>query len=754
MPRRRRPHEPARPPAAAEPRPRAGRLSAGVVEGFYGPPWRHEERLALLDAAPGLGLDTYLYAPKDDPWHRERWREPYPDAALARLGELASRAAAAGVAFVWSVAPGLSMRYSDDAEHAALAAKAEQVRAAGVGDVWLLFDDVPYDLPHPEDVAAYGPGQAGSGRAHGEAAARFRDAFLLPHGRTGPMTVCPTDYAGCGPSPYRDALAATLPVDARVLWTGRDVVVGSVSREDVLAAAAAFGRRVVLWDNFPVNDFDRTRLFLGPLTGRPADVDGLPLDGIVANAMIEALPSRLPLATVGAWARDPAGYDPARAAADALVAVAGSATGVVGPLVRACGAWPPGAPRDPGLTRALDAALARDPEALAEVEERMRALAGCAGSAGDNGAWHGEARHGGAPDRAAQGPAARDRGARDAEDLVAALRPWLDAAAHAGAAGLAACALLRGGGDTAAARAALDRVETDFPDVLRGDVARFVRAALGVAAERVGSAQEEGPAGTGADVDRPGVERRREDRPGAGRVAADPGHPAAAGAGAGRSAVLVAGAEPSAGDEATAGWLRSRGLGVRVAAAWPPPDDTAVDLVVLTPTAPAAAAAALAVADVPVLAWGRLVSLGVAAESGVLLDRDRVQLEDGGSGGPGVAVHRGAGRLTWCDPVPGARVLARAPEPEPRPVLVEVPAGTRLTTGDPAPAARTVAFLTDDGAARWLLTDDGRSLLDEALARLLRDPAGSTRTDTPGVSVRVDAPDPQESRGRLPRRAR
>ena len=23
-------------------------------------------------------MNTYLYAPKDDPYHRERWKEPYP----------------------------------------------------------------------------------------------------------------------------------------------------------------------------------------------------------------------------------------------------------------------------------------------------------------------------------------------------------------------------------------------------------------------------------------------------------------------------------------------------------------------------------------------------------------------------------------------------------------------------------------------------------------------------------------------------
>ncbi len=624
------------------------RLSAGVVEGFYGPPWPHDERLALLSAAPALGLDTYLYAPKDDPWHRERWREPYPAAELGRLGELAERAADAGVTFVWSVAPGLSMRYTDEADHDALVAKAEQVRSAGVHDVWLLFDDVPYGLPHPADEAAYGPGRGGSGRAHGEAARRFRDAFLEPAGLTHPMTVCPTDYAGCGPSDYRDGLAETLPDDARVLWTGADIVVGTVTRQDVADAAAAFRRRLVLWDNFPVNDFDRTRLFLGPLTGRPGDVEDLPLDGIVANAMIEAVPSRLPLATVGTWARDPASYDAEAAGAAALAAVAGDRAPLVGPLVRACGTWPPDAPRDAGLAAAMDAAVRGDAGAREVVAGRMRELAEAAPSAADDG-----------------------------DPLVEGLRPWLTAAARTGAAGLAACALLRGDGDAATARAALDLVETEFPDVLRSDVARFVRGALAA----VGAAVD-GVAGVRGDAHR---------------------------------AVLVTGPEPTPGDRATAGWLRLRGLDVRVASTWPPADHAEVDLAVLTPDAPAAAAGSLADAAVPVLAWGRLVTLGVARESGVLLDRDRL-VPDGAAP---VRVHRGAGRLTWCEPVAGARVLARAPEPEDRPVLVEVAAGTPLTTGRPAPAPRTVVFLTGDGAARWLLTDAGWAVLDAALDRLL-----------------------------------
>lgn len=48
----------------------------GSVEGFSGPPWSHAERLGLLGFARAVGLNEYVYAPKDDPFHRERWRDP------------------------------------------------------------------------------------------------------------------------------------------------------------------------------------------------------------------------------------------------------------------------------------------------------------------------------------------------------------------------------------------------------------------------------------------------------------------------------------------------------------------------------------------------------------------------------------------------------------------------------------------------------------------------------------------------------
>src|SRR4051812_10562713 len=123
----------------------------GTVEGFYGPPWSHADRLAHLQFSAEVGLNTYVYAPKDDPHHRVRWREPYPAAELARLSALAASARRLGVRFVYAISPGLSMGFAEDDDHRALIAKATQLADAGVEEFALFFDDVPAELTRPEE---------------------------------------------------------------------------------------------------------------------------------------------------------------------------------------------------------------------------------------------------------------------------------------------------------------------------------------------------------------------------------------------------------------------------------------------------------------------------------------------------------------------------------------------------------------------------------------------------------------------------
>jgi len=279
----------------------------GVIEGFYGAPWTHEERLDLIAFCGREGLTTWVHAPKDDPFHRTRWREPYPDEELGRLGELVAATARHGVRFAYAVAPGLDMRYAHDDELELLVAKCEQVRSVGVETVQLLWDDVEHDLHCPEDEERYGGEERPSAAAQADVGNRFRAAFPQPE----PLVVCPMGYAGTGDSPYRRVFRRLLDEEVVVYWTGPEVVSLAIAREELDAAVERFGgRELLLWDNYPVNDFEPERLFLGPLRGRDARLAGGRCAGLVANAMLQAVPSKLALATVADFLRDPDGYEP------------------------------------------------------------------------------------------------------------------------------------------------------------------------------------------------------------------------------------------------------------------------------------------------------------------------------------------------------------------------------------------------------------------------------------------------------------
>ena len=57
------------------------RWGGGVIEGFYGKPWTRQERSQVFAWMAASGLQTYFYAPKDDPHHRSIWRQPLPEPA-------------------------------------------------------------------------------------------------------------------------------------------------------------------------------------------------------------------------------------------------------------------------------------------------------------------------------------------------------------------------------------------------------------------------------------------------------------------------------------------------------------------------------------------------------------------------------------------------------------------------------------------------------------------------------------------------
>jgi hypothetical protein len=281
----------------------------GVVEGYYGRPWSGDARRAVIRHCARQGLRAFVYGPKNDPWHRDRWREPYPADALADLAATARVAHAVGTRFVWAVSPGLDMRWADADDRRALEAKLAQLVAAGVRDVALFVDDVPEALGDADAAAFGGADGPAVARAHADVANAV-DAWLRARGLDGLAFVVPTDYAGVAESPYLAELGARLGRGLPIGWTGPAVLCPTIGADQARARRRATGGHpVVLWDNYPVNDVVLSNsLHLGPLTGRDPSLPA-ELAGHLFNPMTQPFASLVALDTAAAWCRDPAGYD-------------------------------------------------------------------------------------------------------------------------------------------------------------------------------------------------------------------------------------------------------------------------------------------------------------------------------------------------------------------------------------------------------------------------------------------------------------
>ena len=128
-----------------------GEFISGVIEGFYGEPWKPAERVQLFHRMAAWGLNTYLYAPKDDLKHRALWREPYTAPEAAAMEDLIRAAEERGIRFVYALSPGLDIRYTNPVDEEALRRRFEQLLDLGVRHFALLFDDIP-DRMHEEDL--------------------------------------------------------------------------------------------------------------------------------------------------------------------------------------------------------------------------------------------------------------------------------------------------------------------------------------------------------------------------------------------------------------------------------------------------------------------------------------------------------------------------------------------------------------------------------------------------------------------------
>lgn len=285
----------------------------GYIEGFYGTPWTAQQRLEMLRFMAAAGENTYYYAPKDDPYHRKYWKEPYPDKEFAQLKKTVDTARESGIDFHYCIAPGLSMCYSSDEDLSALFGKTESLYDIGIRGFGLLLDDIPEELFYEQDKNIYGEAV----NAHIDLCLKYYER-LKQFPEVCHLTVCPLQYCGKGTESYITKFASALPEDVSVFFTGADICSKELTSREAEIFYRSTGHRPLYWDNYPVNDAEMFKeMHLSPLTGRDKDLY-MHSEGIISNCMEYFECSKFALKTAADYMNAPENYEPEKSFADTV----------------------------------------------------------------------------------------------------------------------------------------------------------------------------------------------------------------------------------------------------------------------------------------------------------------------------------------------------------------------------------------------------------------------------------------------------
>ncbi|OGD19493.1 MAG: hypothetical protein A2W03_01090 [Candidatus Aminicenantes bacterium RBG_16_63_16] len=294
------------------------------IRGTKGWAWTPEQYLAevpyLVKAKMNFLMNCYTSMFSSlDPFVN-RWWEPLPEAKKNGFEEVVRACQANGIEFCFAMhpqlfserplTPGNAKDFEDLWKHYSW--------MQGLGVRWfsVSYDDIGVE---GQDKARLGEAQAGLVNA---LLARLREKD--PRAQ---LIFCPVYYMGCGDTPdaraYFGGLSRVLAKEVYVFWTGDAVVPPRITMRCASIYKNIVKRRIILWDNYPVNDRHPT-LHLGPVTGRDTDLSRL-IDGYMGNPLCpQSDINRIPLLTEADYSYNPEAYDPLRSIGQAILHLAES----------------------------------------------------------------------------------------------------------------------------------------------------------------------------------------------------------------------------------------------------------------------------------------------------------------------------------------------------------------------------------------------------------------------------------------------
>jgi hypothetical protein len=306
----------------------------GGMESFYGNPWPQADGLHQIEFLGERKMNALLYTAAGDPRTAGGlWRSSYPSAQLAQFAALVRAADASHVDFMYRIDPEAQFDpqagicHSDPGDLQALLGRYEQLWSIGIHTISIGWDDANEQFMCAADTQKFGGDPSPLAAAY--VINYLYTNFVQTHPGVRLITV-PAQYSGDGPSTYRTQFAQLIPAAVQIFWTGPQVVSPTITRSDLDQASQAFGgRKLLIFDNYPVNDYATNQQHLGPLVGRDPKLAGAAA-GIIANEMLDEESSLIPLFTVGDFTWNAAAYNPQRSWAAAIGELGGAGRRALG----------------------------------------------------------------------------------------------------------------------------------------------------------------------------------------------------------------------------------------------------------------------------------------------------------------------------------------------------------------------------------------------------------------------------------------
>lgn len=277
----------------------------GFIEGFYGIPWSNEDRKELMRFGGDFKMNAYIFAPKDDPYHNEKWRDLYPEKEIQEIADLVAVGNETKNQFVWTIHPFMRSGVRFDGDNYAkdlntIITKFEQLYEIGVRQFGVLADDVDLASMNPEnqkqlleDLYEWNQQQEGT-----------YNLIFVP-------SIYNYEWAPPHMSYYE--VMNQLPEDIHVMWTGNEVM-GTIDQETIEDFQSLMpgddersARNPFFWLNWPVNDNHQLRLTIGKSEVLEAGVTNL--DGVVTNPMQQAEASKGAIFTLADYTWNTSDFD-------------------------------------------------------------------------------------------------------------------------------------------------------------------------------------------------------------------------------------------------------------------------------------------------------------------------------------------------------------------------------------------------------------------------------------------------------------